>query len=547
MAQGDVKEERLPIFHHPVVDKEDGDYHLDMVDLYHWQEECLKKWDEVKRRGLIEVTTGGGKTLLASVAAGRMIEETKGNIRVYVVVPRVALLSQWRDTLRYAGVEGAVVQTASSVLPSTVGIYTINRARDRVPLLIENDMKEKRHILLILDEFHHYGSEANYHLFDFRSSPFFNEELYSVLGLSATAEVKTLKSRLIPATGPLFYRYELKNAIEDKVVNDFVLFNVAVPLNSEEREEYDEISDKITKTIGKLFKTAPSIMKRTLPLDELILELRRTENEALIALAEALNALILRRRALIATADSRLWTTLDIVDASKRSDRIIIFTERIVQVDALLFLLKDEGYDAVRYTSEMEKSEKRRALEQFRSGEKRILIACRALDEGLNVPDCNVGILLSNTATKLQRIQRSGRVIRKGEGKFPSVLYYVYCQNTVESTSLFSDSGYNTVSSDVYLLDDGTLYSPDYYYRIEMLLSKLKDKTPSARKKIVSLIKYGVIRPEQFETRETLEKRLEKEDNPFQRSYLSLMILLSQAAPYSALKEEEEEERNPFL
>ncbi len=493
----------------------------------------MKKWDEVERRGLIEVTTGGGKTLLASVAAKRMIEETEGNIRVYVVVPRIALLSQWRDTLSYAGVEGAVVQTDAAVLPSTVGIYTINRARDTVPLLIEKDMKEKRHVLLILDEFHHYGSEANYHLFDFRSSPFFNVKLYCVLGLSATADVRPLRGRLIPATGPLFYRYELKNAIEDRVVNDFVLFNVAVPLNAEEREEYDEISDKITKTIGKLFKAAPSIMKRSLPVDELIIELRCTENEALINLAEALNALILRRRALIATADSRLWTTLDIVDATKRTDRIIIFTERIVQVDALLHLLKDEGYDAVRYTSDMDKGERQRALGQFRSGEKRILIACRALDEGLNVPDCNVGILLSNTATKLQRIQRSGRIIRKGEGKFPSVLYYVYCENTVENTTLFSDPGYDTISSKVYLLDDGTLYSPDYYYRIEMLLSKLKDKTPAARKKIVPLIKYGVIRPEQFETKETLEKRLEKEDDPFQRSYLTLMILLSQAAPYS--------------
>lgn len=518
-----------------------------MVTLYHWQEECLKKWDENERRGLIEVTTGGGKTLLASVAAGRMIEEKKGNIRVYVVVPRTALLSQWRETLIYCGIKDAIVQTTSTLLPCTVGIYTINRARDRVPLLIEKDMKEKRHVLLILDEFHHYGSDANYHLFDFRSSPFFDENLYSALGLSATADVRTLKSRLIPSVGPLFYRYELKNAIEDRVVNDFVLFNVAVSLSEEEREEYDEISDKITKIIGFLFKKAPSIMKRGLPIEELILELRRTGIEDLMNLAEALNSYILRRRSLIATADSRLWTTLDIVDAAKSTDRIIIFTERIVQADALLFLLRDEGYDAVRYTSEMDKSERKRALDQFRSGEKRILIACRALDEGLNVPDCNVGILLSNTATKLQRIQRSGRVIRKGEGKFPSVLYYVYCSNTVESSTLFDDGAYDIPSSDVYLLDDGTLYSPDYYYRIEMLLSKLKDRTEKARRKLIPLIKYGVIRPEQFETKETLKRRLENEEDPFQRSYLSLMILLSEAAPYSALEKEEKEERNPFL
>ncbi len=45
----------------PIVENRDGYYHHSMVVLYHWQEECLKKWDEVERRGLIEVTTDGGK------------------------------------------------------------------------------------------------------------------------------------------------------------------------------------------------------------------------------------------------------------------------------------------------------------------------------------------------------------------------------------------------------------------------------------------------------------------------------------------------------
>ena len=214
---------------------------------------------------------------------------------------------------------------------------------------------------------------------------------------------------------------------------------------------------------------------------------------------------------------------------------------------ALLSLLKDEGYDAVRYTSDMDKGERKRALGQFRSGEKRILIACRALDEGLDVPACNVGILLSNTATKLQRIQHSGRVIRKGKDKLPSALYYVYCENTVESTTLLGDIGYDICSGNVTLLSDGTLYSQDYCFRIEILLSKLKNRDKETREKLVPLISYGMIRPEQFETKEQLEKQKEKEEDPFQKSYLSLMILLSQAAPYSMLQEAREEEINPFL
>ena len=46
-------------------------------------------------------------------------------------------------------------------------IMTINTARNMLPLLAEKDFMTGRHILLILDEVHNYGSPANSHIFDF--------------------------------------------------------------------------------------------------------------------------------------------------------------------------------------------------------------------------------------------------------------------------------------------------------------------------------------------------------------------------------------------
>lgn len=519
-----------------------------MVTLYKWQEECLEEWKKVSHRGVIEVTTGSGKTLLAAVCAIRRSEEVSGNIRTYVVVPRVPLLEQWRKTLEYAGIKNAVVQNRGKIVEAQTSIFTINRARDRLPLIIENDMKNGINVLLILDEFHHYGSPSNYHLFDFFDSPSYDSSLYSSLGLSATAEVSTLTSKLIPAIGPLFYTYELKTALRDKVVNDFVLFNIAVDLNEDERFEYDELTEKITKMVLVLQSKAPSVVKKSRTLEEFISNINKTGDKSLVELAFALKSLVLARRAVIATADARIKTVPLILETLRKEDRVLIFTERIVQVEKLNCILSDMGYKCLRYTSEMDKSERSRSLNAFKEGEVSILIACKALDEGLDVPDCNVGIFLANSSTKLQRIQRSGRIIRRGKDKLPSVLYYIYCDNTVESDTLLPFLNEDIAVTEAKVISSGEIYNQKYYERILTLLEKLrKDRmTEKTRSELVPLINYGNIRPEQFMSKEELEAMKMNTRDSFFRSYLSLMIVLSTISPYER-EEKKDEKANCFL
>ncbi len=518
-----------------------------MVTLYKWQEECLLKWKEVSYRGVIEVTTGGGKTLLASVAASRRIKETDGNIHVYVIVPRIPLLEQWRKTLNSIGLHDVRIQNQQKLIPASVSIFTINRARDVLPLLVEDDMKSGRNVLLVLDEFHHYGSPSNYHIFDFMNSSEYRKDLYSALGLSATADVKGLETKLIPAIGPLFYRYSLKSALNDSVVNDFVLFNIAVELDSDERECYDEMSDSISTLLGVLWKKVPHLAKMKLPFAEFLARVRETENEELIGLADAIQALILKRRGLIATAKSRYSVVTEILKTAKEDDKTLIFTERITQVEELYFLLTRSDYECARYTSDMDKDERRRNLNAFKDGEKRILIACKALDEGLDVPDCNIGIFMASTAAKLQRIQRSGRIIRKGVNKLPSLLYYIYCGNTLEDESLLYSLKGNIHMGNARVTPTGEIVNDGYYERVFKLLKTLKKRKKTfLKEELLPLIKYGNIRPEQFWPTKTLEDMLASASSPFFRSYLSFMILLSKVSPYVE-EQEEKTEKNPYL
>jgi superfamily II DNA or RNA helicase len=52
-----------------------------------------------------------------------------------------------------------------------------------------------------------------------------------------------------------------------------------------------------------------------------------------------------------------------------------------------------------------------------------LLVTCRALDEGFNVPEAEIGIIAASTATRRQRIQRLGRIVRPSSGKSSATIY----------------------------------------------------------------------------------------------------------------------------
>lgn len=74
-------------------------------------------------------------------------------------------------------------------------------------------------------------------------------------------------------------------------------------------------------------------------------------------------------------------------------------------------------------------------LERFRNSEILILITCKALDEGIDLPDVEIGIILSGTGMERQRLQRLGRILRKSEGKESACLYYLFVKESMEEKS----------------------------------------------------------------------------------------------------------------
>src|SRR5687767_15456194 len=82
-------------------------------------------------------------------------------------------------------------------------------------------------------------------------------------------------------------------------------------------------------------------------------------------------------------------------------------------------------------THETNIKERRAWLEAFNKGEVLALTTSKVLNEGVNIPEASVAVVLSGSGSTREHIQRLGRILRKVPGK-EAVLYEVITQNTTE-------------------------------------------------------------------------------------------------------------------
>jgi superfamily II DNA or RNA helicase len=360
-----------------------------------WQLEALAAWNRSGHRGIVEVATGGGKTLFAELCLDAIARETAA-ARFVILVPTEALLDQWYVSLREdLGIDDADLalwsgrSTSSASAARRVNVMIINTAR-----WAARQITEALPTMLIVDECHRAGSPAN--------AAALQGPHVATLGMSATPEREHdegFERHIVPALGPIIYRYDINAAIADGVLAPFDLINVAVNLLADERRKYDDLSRRIGR-LAAIAQRDPS--------------------------AESRLELLLRRRArLAALAAMRVPVAVHLVE-QHRGVRALIFHESIAQAELLLTNLRGRGHSVTIYHSRVGPSLRRDNLRHFRRGVFDVLISCRALDEGINIPETRIAVIASGTASHRQRIQRLGRVLRPAPGKERATVYTIY-------------------------------------------------------------------------------------------------------------------------
>ncbi|KLU62488.1 type III restriction enzyme, res subunit [Peptococcaceae bacterium CEB3] len=421
--------------------------------LFLWQEECLDLWFQQQGKGIINVVTGAGKTILALGAIARLEQTLAAKnapaLKIKIVVPKVFLAKQWAHSLEEdLAVPKAEIGVYSGIHkdPPTrkYMIYVVNSARDTLAKHFLADYQRGSSLLLIADECHHYGSPENSRIFDYMSqipsrhpaSP------YYTLGLSATPETAAFQEKLVPALGPVIYKYGFTDALNAKIISSFAIFNLKLAFTPYEEGKYLELSDRLVRALKFLMGVCPFLKGLTKPhffarLEQLA---QQSDDHQLANAARLFLNQALQRKDLVYRAESRLSCVKDLLTRLPLTSKVLIFSERIELADTLYETLRLVFPGQVgRYHSEMDERSRRDILRNYQDAQIRILVSCRALDEGLNVPATDIGIIASSTASDRQRIQRLGRILRSSGKKQMARLYYLYIGSSNEEQDLLAD------------------------------------------------------------------------------------------------------------
>ncbi|MCL2351310.1 MAG: DEAD/DEAH box helicase [Firmicutes bacterium] len=445
--------------------------------LYEWQKECLNAWTENGFRGVVNVATGAGKTVLALAAAETLGDAVgPGNLGVKIIVPRTFLVRQWYYAL--TDVLGVPRDDIGIIMGSHRGkadrgftIYVINSARDLFSRHVLGDARDN--ILIIADECHHYGAGENARIFDFAGVFPPHRNCYA-LGLSATPYCRNYHEVIEPNIGPEIYRYTLAQALDADILSRFSVINVGLGFTADERAEYGEISDKLAKSMSRLRESCPRLFYRNNRrfFAEIDGVMKTHANPDVRQLARTVRFLAFRRKEVVHTAKSRADCVASLVKLIDERSKILIFGERIETAEEIHRRVKElfPGKTGL-YHSKQHENVRKAALRDFENSEIRILVSCKTLDEGLNVSHADVGIIASSTSGERQRIQRLGRVLRKKEAGKQARFYYLYVKDTMEEAAIFGDlsgkPGENFLTADLDYDGESGEFTSDYYEEVK--------------------------------------------------------------------------------
>ena len=371
----------------------------------------LEKWKKAGGKGILAMATGSGKTITALYLACRMHEKIKPLV-VIVVCPYINLALQWIDEMRKFQLEPVCCfrsrQHWSQVLEEAFDAL-LSGATTILPIVVVNQTflsdafqqalrPTKVQHLLIADEVHNLGSS--------RLQQSLNPLIKYRLGLSATPERygdEEGTKAIFDYFGDVVYEFTLKEAIARNVLCRYFYSPVLVTLTDEEKDRYWDLTQQISRAMGR---------DEDGEMNERLRMLLIQRSRLLSAAAEKLPALerIVQRmdqpvsKALVYCGDGR-------VENSKEE-------ESIRQVSAVCRVLGQNcGLRVRKFTYEEPEDDRVAILNGLRAGNLDAVVAIRCLDEGIDVPDARLGFILASSTNPRQFVQRRGRLLRRADGK----------------------------------------------------------------------------------------------------------------------------------
>ncbi len=361
-----------------------------------YQVEALQKWIAAERRGVVVLPTGTGKSLLACLAIEKAGRDT------LVIVPTLDLLEQWRENLKNSFAEPVGVLGGGRREVHSLTVSTYDSA---LPFM---EHQGGRFGFLVADECHHLPSPASQWIARMSAAPF-------RLGLTATPDRADGGEALLgELLGPLVYARGIEE-LAGPYLSHYATRQVLVPLSAEEAKEYRHTRAQylgFARTNDLKFD-GPEDWSRFLATC-----MKSEEGRSAYRAYR-------RQRSLALSAQSKMEALFDLL-RRHRHERALVFTDD----NATAYHIAETFLLPV-ITHHTSGPERRALLDDFRKGTLPVLVTSRVLNEGVDVPEASVGIVVSGSGSVREHVQRLGRILRKVQGK-RAVLYELVSAGTGE-------------------------------------------------------------------------------------------------------------------
>ena len=399
-----------------------------------YQKLAFENWKNKGQKGLFAMATGTGKTI-TSLNCLLEIYLRKGYYKAIILVPTITLVNQWEQECRKFRFSNIIKvysknltwrdevervrfnekyrterePEVSYIVISTYASYS----REKV-FNVLNDF-DKRKLLMIADECHNMASGSL--VKRLKDIPYLRR-----IGLSATPDRQfddsgnTKLRKFFGSEEKYTYEYSMEEAIKNGVLCKYMYYPHLVRLTSDEMDAYVELSEKISKYFNYntcTFDNPDEMLKRLLLARKRIIHKAANKLPAFIDIIEKRHgengnlkfSLIYvpegNKPDYIGGTDD-FDKSEDIKDDEDADHLINIYTQAVTEIDERVTVRK--------FTSGQRDREE--ILDDFATGKLHVLTSMKCLDEGVDVPRCELAIFCSSTGNPRQFIQRRGRVLR---------------------------------------------------------------------------------------------------------------------------------------
>ncbi len=387
-------------------------------DPHPYQAEALQAWLEADRWGSVVLPTGAGKTFLALQAIAHCETST------LVVVPTLDLLHQW-----YARLENTFVAENTQL---AIGVW-YGQEKCLEPLTVTTYPSAWGHAetlgnqfkLLIFDEIHHLPAPSWHEIALMCASPYrlgltatypdaeapFSTSEYTSTSRDITDPVALLNEFV----GPVVYRKHIDDLTGEQLA-EYRTERIRVDLTSEERATYDAAYATYTGYVRDA-----RLRERYGPTwwHEF------TRRSAYEAQARSAKIAELKLKGIVHQAQGKL----DVLDRLLREHRhtpMLIFTAH----NAFAYTIARRHLIPV-ITHQTKAAERKAILANYQAGIYRAIVTTRVLNEGIDVPEAKIAVVLGGSAGSREYVQRLGRILRK-RGNAQAILYEVIARKTVD-------------------------------------------------------------------------------------------------------------------